>query len=286
MPVGSARFIDKLVGRARAHDTWLCVGLDPDPRLAPPALVRAHPDDWLGHFLAGIVEATSDLVCCYKPNLAFFEAFGAAGMAALRQTLAAIPAAIPTLADAKRADIGNSSRGYARALYEELGFDAATVSPYLGGDSLAPFFAYPERGVFVLCKTSNPGAAELQELMVRAPDGGERPLYQVVAQRALGWDQHGTLGLVVGATYPEAVAAVRALAPSVPILLPGVGAQAGELECAVAAAVDAHGERVLPNASRGVLYASAGPDWQEAARSAALALRDAVNAARQGRGNR
>lgn len=281
--VGTASFLDKLEATARANDSWLCVGLDPDVDLVPPALVRAHPEDWMVRFLLGIVEATSDLVCCYKPNLAFFEPFGSEGMAALRQTLAAIPSSIPTLGDAKRADIGNSSRGYARALYEGLGFDGATVNPYLGGDSLAPFFAYPERAVFVLCKTSNPGAAELQDLPVRLPDGSEEPLYQVVVRRATEWDQHGTLGLVMGATYPDAVAVARRTAPSAPILLPGVGAQAGELQRAMAAAVDARGERALPTASRSVLYASAGADWQDAARTAALELRDAVSAARLAR---
>jgi orotidine-5'-phosphate decarboxylase len=280
-PMAGATFLDKLALSAEAHASWLCVGLDPDPALAPPALLRDHPDDWVVRFLRGVIEATSDLVCCYKPNLAFFEALGRGGLDALRDTLDGVPPGIPTLADGKRADIGNTSRLYARALFDELGFDAATVNPYLGGDSLAPFFEVPGKGVFVLVRTSNAGAAELQELPVRAPDGRERPLYQVVAERALGWDRHGTLGLVVGATAPEAVAGVRRLAPAAPILLPGVGAQAGDLEAAVGAATDERGERALVNASRGILYAGAGADWQAAARRAAAELRAAIEAARR-----
>src|SRR5262249_7859639 len=157
---------------------------------------------------------------------------------------------------------------------------ALTVNPYLGGDALAPFFAVPGKGVFVLVRTSNPGAGEFQELLVPSGEAGQLPLYLAVTQRALAWDQHGTLGLVVGATAPTAVAAVRQMAPEVPILLPGVGAQAGDLQASVVAAVDAQGERAIINASRGVLYASGGADWQVAAHRAAQDLRAAINAAR------
>jgi len=179
--------------------------------------------------------------------------------------------------DAKRGDTPQTMRAYARALFDELGADAVTVSPYLGGDSLEPFFAYPDRGVFVLCKTSNPGAGEIQDLTV---SGSDEPLYLHVARRAMSWDIHGTLGLVVGATYPADVAAVRRVVPRAPILLPGVGAQSGDLEQAVRAAVDASGEGAIVNASRSVLYASAGADWQQAARSEAERLRSAIDAAR------
>ncbi len=274
-------FLEKLLSAARANDTWLCVGLDPDPALAPPGVVRDDPSEWVARFCRGIVEATSDLVACYKPNVAFFEAFGEAGWRALRDTLAAIPPHVPTLADAKRADIGNTSRGYATALFDRLGFDAATVNPYLGGDSLAPFFEHPDKGVFVLCHTSNPGSAELQELIVRGEDGREEALYRMVARRALAWDTHGTLGLVVGATFPRDIAAVRDIAPAVPLLIPGVGSQAGDLDAAVAAGADARGERALVNVSRSVLYASRGDDWQAAARAQASAMRDAINTARR-----
>jgi orotidine-5'-phosphate decarboxylase len=227
-------------------------------------------------FLRGIVEATRDLVCCYKPNLAFFEALGMPGHVALRSVLGALPRDVPVLVDAKRGDTPQTMRAYARAIFDELGADAVTVNPYLGGDSVAPFFEYADRGVFVLCKTSNPGAGEIQDLLV---DDAER-LFLNVARRALTWDQHGTLGLVVGATYPSDVAAVRAIAPAAPILLPGVGAQAGDLERSVQAALDADGGGAIVNVSRSLLYASHGPDWQAAARAEAEAVRSAINAAR------
>jgi orotidine-5'-phosphate decarboxylase len=257
--------LERLHAAARANRSWLCIGLDPEP----------SPD--VASFLQGIVEATSDLVCCYKPNIAFFEALGIAGQHALRSVLQAIPAEIPFLIDAKRGDTPNTMRAYARAIFDELDADAVTVNPYLGGDSLEPFFAYPDRGVFVLCKTSNPGAGEIQDLPV---DSSGEPLFLTIARRAQAWDQHGTLGLVVGATYPGDVAATRAVAPHVPILLPGVGSQAGDLAASVHAGVDANGERAIVNASRSVLYASQGADWQAAARAEAERLRAEIDAAR------
>lgn len=275
-------FRQKLRAAAEANRSWLCVGLDPDPALAPTDLDARAGVDWIVRFNRGIVEATADLVCCYKPNLGFFEPYGEAGWRALRETLRAIPAHIPVLLDAKRGDIGNTARGYAVALFETLGADAATVSPYLGRDSLEPFFSYPDKGVFVLCKTSNPSSSDLQDVLVEGPDGGTEPLYCRVARAAQAWDQHGTLGLVVGATHPRDIARVRSLAPGVPFLIPGVGAQAGDLVAAVAAGADAEGGLALVNASRSVLYASRGSEWQQAARAAAEALRGAIEAARGG----
>ncbi|HEY0580745.1 MAG TPA: orotidine-5'-phosphate decarboxylase [Chloroflexota bacterium] len=269
-------FQERLRAAARANDSWLCVGLDPDPARVPAELAGREPAEWLPLFLQGIVDATRDLVCCFKPNIAFFEAFGVPGQIALRQVLRAMPRDIPVLVDAKRGDIGSTAEAYARALFDELGADAVTVSPYLGGDALAPFFAYPDRGVFVLCKTSNPGSGELQNLTLADGD----PLYVHVARRALTWDQHGTLGLVVGATYPSEVEAVRQAAPSVPFLVPGVGAQAGDLERAVQAGLDERGEGTIVNASRTITYASSGSDWQSAARAEAERLRSAINSAR------
>jgi orotidine-5'-phosphate decarboxylase len=257
-------FLERLHAAAYANRSWLCVGLDPEPA-----------NDVVG-FLHGIIEATRDLVCCYKPNIAFFEAMGMPGQAALRAVLDAIPGDIPVLIDAKRGDTPNTMRAYARAMFDELGADAVTVSPYLGGAALEPFLAYPDRGVFVVCKTSNPGAGEFQDLRV---DG--EPLFVSVARRAQTWDKHGTLGLVVGATYPADVAAVRSVAPRVPILLPGVGAQAGDLAASVRAGVDALGERAIVNASRTILYASTAADWQAAARTEAECLRAAIDAARR-----
>ena len=267
--VRTSSFLERLHTAARRNSSWLCVGLDPDPASLPAEV-------GVESFLGGIVDATRDLVCCYKPNLAFFEALGMAGQHALRSLLRDVPGEIPVLIDAKRGDTPQTMRAYARAIFEELDADAATVNPYLGGDSLEPFFAYRDRGVFVLCKTSNPGAAEMQDLMV---DGSE-PLFVRVARRAMTWDRFGTLGLVVGATYPSDVAAVRQIAPRVPILLPGVGAQSGDLDRSVQAGVDVDGAGAIVNASRSILYASAGGDWQTAARAEAQKLQAAINSAR------
>jgi orotidine-5'-phosphate decarboxylase len=188
-----------------------------------------------------------------------------------------MPADIPVLIDAKRGDTPQTMLAYARALFDELGADAVTVNPYLGRDSLEPFFDYADKGVFVVCKTSNPGAGEIQDLVVE----GAEPLFVRVAQRAMTWDKHGTLGLVVGATYPADVAAVRQVAPHAPILLPGVGAQAGDLERSVQAATGSGDGVALVNASRTVLYASSASDWQSAAQAEADRLRTAINAARR-----
>ena len=268
----ASSFLDRLHSAANTNDSWLCVGLDPDPELLPSGVA-------LETFLHGIVEATRDQVCCYKPNLAFFEALGLAGYTALRDLLSALPREIPVLIDAKRGDTPQTMRFYARAIFEDLEADAVTVNPYLGADSLAPFFGYAGRGVFVLCKTSNPGAGEIQDLTVSAGTNSE-PLFLHVARRALSWATEGTLGFVVGATYPSDVAAVRKVAPEAPILLPGVGAQAGDLERSVQAALDANAGGALVNVSRSLLYASNGSDWQSAARAEAERVRSAINAAR------
>ena len=269
-----APFLERLHGASRSHQSWLCIGLDVDPQRVPAAARGDDPAEWVPRFLLGVVEATHDLVCCYKPNLAFFEALGLPGQRALRAVLQGIPPDVPVLIDAKRSDMENTMRAYARALFDDLGADAVTVNPYLGGDSLAPFLAYPDRGVFVLCKTSNPGAGEIQDLRV----DGDEPLFINIARRAQEWDQHGTVGLVVGATYPRDIAAVRQVAPDVPLLIPGVGAQAGDL----AAAVQAAGEPAIINASRSVLYAASDgtTDWQARSRAEAARLRETIELAR------
>jgi orotidine-5'-phosphate decarboxylase len=257
-------FLQRLHAAAHANQSWLCVGLDPSP---------TSPIDVA--YLQGVIEATRDLVCCYKPNLAFFEAHGLTGQAALRSLLQAIPPEIPVLIDAKRGDTPHTMRAYAQAIFDDLGAAAVTVSPYLGADALEPFLDYSDRGVFVLCKTSNPGAGEIQDLLV---DG--EPLFIQVARRALAWDRHGTVGLVVGATYPGDVASVRRVAHSVPLLLPGVGAQAGDLAASVRAGITPAGDRLIVNASRSIVYAGSGADWQDAARREAQLLRVAINQAR------
>jgi orotidine-5'-phosphate decarboxylase len=261
-------FFSELNEASRRNHSLLCVGLDPDSALMPDASLL--------EFNQAIIEATRDLVCCYKLNFAFYEAAGEEGWRALRQTLRLIAGGIPTIADAKRADIGNTAKAYARAIFDDLGFGAATVNPYLGYDALQPFINAPARGVYVLCRTSNPGAADLQNLPVRL-EGREMPLYQAVAQRVSSWNKLGNLGLVVGATCPEEIKAIRQAHPALPLLVPGVGAQGGDLELAVRYGLDAQGGGVVINASRQVLYASREADYAQAAREAARKLRDEIN---------
>ncbi len=278
-----ARFVDRLLECSRQKNSLLCVGLDVDPgRIPEPLRGRS---DWVYEFNRGIIEATSDLVCAYKPNLGFYEALGLSGLEALERTLKAMPSDVLVVGDAKRGDIGHTAQAYARSLFDGFGFDAVTVNPYLGRDSVEPFLAREDRGVFLLCKTSNPGSGDFQDLVCAAPEGS-LPLYQVVALRARQWNSRGNLGLVVGATYPQQLAEVRRLAPELPLLIPGVGAQAGDLERTVVDGTDAAGERALINSSRQVIFASPGADWREAARRAASELRDAINGYRPRRGDR
>ncbi|HEU4760405.1 MAG TPA: orotidine-5'-phosphate decarboxylase [Dehalococcoidia bacterium] len=258
-------FSDKLEAARRRNNSFLCVGLDPDPTLMP------HPH--IPSFLQEIVEATADLVCAYKPNLAFFEALGTGGMQTLLEALRSVPAHVPVIADAKRGDIGNTARFYAKALFEAYDFDAATVNPYGGFDAVEPFLAYADRGVFVWCRSSNAGAADLQDL----PLADGRPLYEAVAERARDWNARGNVGLVVGATWPDQLARVRRLCPDMLLLLPGVGAQEGDLAASVEAGLDDSGSGFIVNVSRRVVYASSGRDYAGAARRAAQALRDEIN---------
>jgi uridine monophosphate synthetase len=215
-----------------------------------------------------IIDATADLVCAYKPNFAFYEALGLEGLAALRRTIEYIHKVtdMPVILDAKRGDIGSTAEAYAKAAFEVWGADAVIVNPYLGRDAVQPFTAYADRGVFLLCHTSNPGAADLQTL-----DCGGRPLYQIVAERAAQWGEN--IGLVIGATYPQALRAMREMALPMWILLPGVGAQGGDLEAALAVGLDEQGSGIIVSVSRSIIYA-------EDPRAAAQELRDRINAAR------
>ncbi|MFN8524469.1 MAG: orotidine-5'-phosphate decarboxylase [Chloroflexota bacterium] len=266
-------FHDRLRSVWRTAGSLLCVGLDVDPRLVPPG-VTERPD-WISQFVLDIVEATRDLVCAYKPNIAFYEALGLDGYQGLRKILDGLPRDVVVIGDVKRGDIGNTASAYATAMFDGWGFDAITVSPLMGRDSLDPFLARPDRGAFVLCKTSNPGSADFLD---RNVDG--EPLYELIARRCVEWDERSNVGLVVGATFPPQLERVRALAPNLPILVPGVGSQQGDLAAAVRAGVDAAGEGILVSASRSVMFASRGSDWRDAARRSAMALRDEIDAAR------
>jgi orotidine-5'-phosphate decarboxylase len=256
-----------------AAERHLVVGLDTDPARIPESVAPgAAAAERVVEFNRLVIEATADLVCAYKPNAAFYEALGADGFRALSETVAAIRATAPDAAvilDAKRADIGSTNAGYVAAAFEELGGDAVTVHPYLGGEALQPFLEREEKVIFVLARTSNPGAGEFQDLLA---DG--LPLYRHVARTVAGeWNAAGNCGLVVGATYPDELRAIREDVPStMPILIPGVGAQGGDVAAVVAANRDAGSAAFLIAASRSILYASPGEDFADAARRGALAL--------------
>jgi orotidine-5'-phosphate decarboxylase len=244
----------------------------------------AVPD--VAEFNRAIIEATSDLVCAYKPNLAFYEALGPTGHEALRQTIEAIPPWIPIIGDPKRGDIGNTASAYAYAMFDVWGFDCVTVNPFGGQDSVKPFLDYRDKGVLVWCRSSNPGARELQDLIATPPQGGNsRPFYEWVAISAAKWNTHGNVGLVVGATYPDELGNIRDLCPDMPILIPGVGAQEGSLERSTMAGIDVRGRNAMVSASRGVSYMSKDPaTYLDEARKAALQLRDRMNAMLEDRG--
>lgn len=264
-------FFDELRTAAAAHQSLLCVGLDPDPRQFPDHFRGATDAAGLLDWGRRIIDATADLVCCFKPNAAFYEQFGAPGVEALRQTIAAVPDGVPVLLDAKRGDIDSTAAAYARAAFEALGADAVTVSPYLGRDGVAPFLAYPGKAVFVLCYTSNPSAAAIQEF---GPAG--QPLYEHVARQAAGWGGPEQVGFVVGATRPAALRQVRRLLGDRRhwILAPGVGAQGGDLATALDAGLTADGDGLIVPVSRHVLYT-------DDPRSAARELRDRINRQRE-----
>ena len=261
-------FLEKLITASRKNKSLLCIGLDPDAKLMPANIS-------VFEFNQAIIDATSDLVCAYKPNFAFYEALGNEGLDALRQTVKHIPANIPVIGDAKRGDIGNTARAYAKAIFDDLGFDATTVSPYLGFDSIEPFIQYSEKGIFILCRTSNVGGTDFQAL--RCLEHEQRPLFEIVALKASERNVHGNIGLVVGATYPEELKLIRQSHPDIPLLIPGIGAQGGDLALTVRYGVDTQGERAIINSSRQIIYASRERDFAEAARHAASELREQIN---------
>ena len=267
----STSFSGKLAAATSSNDSLVCVGLDPVPSRLPESL-RGEPDPVFA-FNRRIIDSTCDLVCAYKPNFAFYGALGRAGWDALEATIEHVPDGIPVVVDAKAGDIGSTAERYAVMLFEELGADAATANPWMGRDAMEPFLAYRDKGTFLLCLTSNPGAADIMGRQLR----GGRMVYEEVAARATQWNESGNCGLVVGATRAGAMQSIRALAPELPILMPGVGVQGGDLETAVRSAARPDGTGLLVNASRSILYASAGEDFASAARSAASALREEIN---------
>jgi orotidine-5'-phosphate decarboxylase len=263
------KFTEKLAAAVKRNNSLLCVGLDTDIDSLPSNL-------GIFEFNKAIIDATAEFVCAFKPNIAFYESLGGKGMDELKRTRDYIPEDVPVIVDAKRGDIGNTGRAYARGLFEYYGFDAATASPYLGYDSLEPFMEYPDRGVFILCRTSNPGAADFQSVSCET-DKGPQPLYRLVAEKVNEWNNRGNLGLVVGATYPEELQIIRRDYPDIPLLIPGIGAQGGDLESVVMKGVDAGRQRTIINSSRQILFASRDKDFAAAAGRAARDLRDSIN---------
>jgi orotidine-5'-phosphate decarboxylase len=270
-------FVERLAATQQRSDSMLCVGLDPEP--------ARFPEPWRGDagrifdFCAAIVDATKDLVCCFKPQIAYFAAQRAEDqLERLMAHIRRVAPDVPVILDAKRGDIGATAEQYAREAFERYQADAVTLSPYMGFDSIEPYLRYDGRGLFLLCRTSNPGGADLQAL----PLASGLLLFEQVATLAAGpWSRRAAaLGLVVGATYPREIARVRELAPGLPLLVPGIGAQGGDARAAVQAGWQSDGSMVV-NSSRAILYASAAADFASAARAAARAARDELRNARR-----
>ncbi len=264
-------YLEKFDRACESNRSLVCVGLDPER-------ARLPVDDVLD-FNRAVVEATADLVAAYKPNLSFYEALGIPGMKALEGTIRAIRESAPNslvIGDAKRGDGGPSAAAYARAMFDVWGFDSVTVNPWGGGDTIRPFLEDEDRGVFVWCRGSFDSAADLQDLEIVSPYG-TTTMYEHVARTSMDWSSKKNVGLVVGATVPEQLAAIRQICPDAPFLIPGIGAQGGDLAASVRCGVNAGGRRAVINSSRGIIYASAGPDFAQAARRATASLRDAIN---------
>ena len=268
-------FIEKLQNRWNESQSLLCVGLDPDVNRFP-AHLKDQPDR-IYAFCTAIVDATAPFACAFKPQIAYFASCGAEDeLQAIIAYIHQNHPSIPVVLDSKRGDIGSTAKHYAREAYERYGADAVTLSPYMGFDSVEPYLEYEDRGAILLCRTSNPGGNDIQMLQV---DG--KPIYQRVAELASGpWNLNGQLGLVVGATYPNEIAAVRAIVGDLPLLVPGVGAQGGDINACVTAGVTKDMTGMMINSSRAILYASKAEDFKEAAARVAQDTRDKINAAR------
>ncbi|KGI78564.1 orotidine-5'-phosphate decarboxylase [Oleiagrimonas soli] len=268
-------FMQALRTRWNDADTLVCVGLDPDPARFPAAM--GDDPDAVFAFCRAIVDATADLACAFKPQIAHFAALRAED--ALERLIAHIHEThpgVPVILDAKRGDIGSTAQRYVVEAFERYDADAVTLNPYLGRDSIQPFLDRADKGVILLCRTSNPGGADFQNLGC-----GGRPLYQRVAETiARDWNAHGNCALVTGATFPEELGQVRRIVGDLPLLVPGIGAQGGDVEAVLREGADAHGAGLMISSSRAILYASSGEDFAAAARTATQALRDQINTCR------
>jgi orotidine-5'-phosphate decarboxylase len=266
-------FLERVLTAQKQQRSLLCIGLDTDPALIPSHL--GNTAESVLDFNREIIAATHDLVCAYKMNLGFYDALGRNGWDVLHETMSRMPSTVLTIGDGKRADIGNSSERYVKALFKDLHFDAITVNPYMGYDSVEPFLKDEYKGVFVLSLTSNPGSADFQRL-----PSGDATVYRSVVLAAKKWNKKKNVGLVVGATHPDELREIRELAPTMPFLIPGIGKQGGDLEASVKHGCDKSGLSAIINSGRSILYASKERDFASAARNEALRLRDAINAIR------
>ncbi len=255
-----------------------CVGLDPVLDRIPSQEGFGNAVAAIRSFSLGVIDAVAERVACVKVQSACFERYGADGLEALSDVVDAATARdLPVILDAKRGDIGNTAKAYAKTIFDNFNFDATTVNPYLGFDSVEPFIQYSDKGVFILCRTSNAGAADFQSLRCQTDEHSYRPLFEIVALKASQWNIHGNIGLVIGATCPEELRLIRNSYPDMPLLIPGIGAQGGDLAPTVRYGVNAKGEGAIINSSRGIIYTSPGKDFAQAARQAASSLRDRIN---------
>jgi orotidine-5'-phosphate decarboxylase len=280
--LSSKSFFEKLESQWEKNNSLVCIGLDSDYSKIPETVKRECNtiSECLQQFNFKIIDATADLVCAYKPNIAFYEDLGIEGLSALIQTVEYIHKKfpeLPVILDAKRGDIGSTNKGYVNAIFNVIKADAITVHPYLGKESLQVFLEQKKKGIFVLCKTSNPGAGEFQDLRLVNNDK-KIHLYQFIAiQVATSWNKERNCGLVMGATYPTEIGEVRNLVGDIPFLVPGIGAQSGDLEMTVRFGLDSRNKGLIINSARKIIFASSGSDFAEAARDEARKLRDNIN---------
>ncbi|PIR83725.1 orotidine-5'-phosphate decarboxylase [Candidatus Kaiserbacteria bacterium CG10_big_fil_rev_8_21_14_0_10_51_14] len=282
----SERNFRALLEKKWEEGKFLCIGLDSEFEKIPEAARERSVRETIVGFNRAIVDATKDLVCAYKPNPAFYEVYGDEGWKALRETIQYILEAapeVPVILDAKRGDIGNTNKGYAESAFTHLRVDAITVHPYFGSEALSEFFEWTEKGIIVLCKSSNSGSGEIQNLKVDGTSIGQsasEPLYKLIARLIAGaWNAKGNACIMVGATYPEELAEVREIVGGMPILIPGIGAQNGDIEKTVQAGKDARGRGMIISAARAVIFASSGADFAKAASEKARELDSAIRKA-------
>lgn len=265
-------FIEKLSNIVHKNNSLLCVGLDVDKAKLPKFLFESK-DNPILFFNKSIINNTKDLVCAYKLNMAFYEVLGTDGVDLLQKTIRYIPEDVVVILDGKRNDIGNSARKYAQSLFENFKADAVTVNPFLGRDSVMPFLEYKDKCTFILCRTSNPSAVDFQDILV-----SKTPFYQIITNKIKEWNVYGNCGAVVGATYPNELKIIRnILGENIPLLIPGIGKQGGDIEKSVKNGTNNKGKMAVINSSRGIIFAGNDKDFAEKSREATLSLRDKIN---------